>query len=389
MATFRISSSNVAGSLPSVVNDAATPFQQDSVNADTLSVDPGAFLITNGVFAGAFLENTGAWTVSVNGTVWGANGINLGLGNTGTSTITVGADGTVGTWDAGLNGIVVSSSAIIKNFGTILGATNNIDSGAGAGIHLGGGTHTVTNTGTIVGARYAIWDETAGSNDTVTNSGTITGAVALGGGINKLTNSGSVSGIFQNTSYWGGDGADTVVNSGTMTGGVVMYGGINKLTNSGSIGEDIFGFSYIDGSNADAVVNSGTLAGGLYLRNGGANKVTNSGSIGADDAGLSYDGGNKTEMVADNDGADNYKLGAGNDTYHATGAAADGNATTKIDIVDGGTGQDTYSTVAAIAKVSINLDTVSHTEDVIVGLGTLAGKTARGLWLVGATSWRQ
>ncbi len=94
-------------------------FDSDSGNADTLTVDQGAFLIAQGQGAyGARLANTGAWTVNVNGSIVARDGVGLALeaGAASTSKITVGAEGEISGRDAGLH---VLSSATINNAGVI------------------------------------------------------------------------------------------------------------------------------------------------------------------------------------------------------------------------------------------------------------------------------
>ncbi len=187
-------------------------FDSDSTGPDSLTLDTDAFLVAAGGFraSGAHLANTGAWTVSVNGSVVSSYdaGLTLDTGNTGVSMITVGAEGSVRGGDFGM---LVGSSAIIQNAGTISGSTF-------AGIYLvGTGAHTITNTGILEGA-YGILDQGGPNNDTVTNSGTIMGSVALGDGHDTFTNVRTVGGVTTSGNVHGtidlGDGNDK------LTGGV-------------------------------------------------------------------------------------------------------------------------------------------------------------------------
>ena len=121
----------------------ADAFAGDSAGADTLIVDPSAFLVATGAGAyGALLANTGAWNVTVNGSIVSkqARGLVLNPGNAAVSTITVGANGEIG----GLEGLCLFSAATIKNSGKIAGATDGV-------LISGAGTHTITNSGTITG----------------------------------------------------------------------------------------------------------------------------------------------------------------------------------------------------------------------------------------------
>ena len=87
MAIFKKTAAN------SVITNFAAAFNADTVlTADTLIVDPGAFLIsTNPLFHAVDLANTGAWTVTISGSVFGvgSTGISLASGNAAVSTITV------------------------------------------------------------------------------------------------------------------------------------------------------------------------------------------------------------------------------------------------------------------------------------------------------------
>src|SRR5262245_15111903 len=116
MAIFKITS---ATNRFSSTGDAFGPPADDTPGADTLIVDPNAFLIsTDG--NGAFLAATGAWTVSVNGTIVSQSpfaGIVLAPGNSVVSTIKIGADGQV----QGGVGVLLASSANINNAGEIFG----------------------------------------------------------------------------------------------------------------------------------------------------------------------------------------------------------------------------------------------------------------------------
>jgi RTX calcium-binding nonapeptide repeat (4 copies) len=343
----------------------------DTLSADTLIVDPGAFLISTALFFdGAFLAPTDAWTVKVNGSIVSQTdvGIFLGDGNAAVSTIMIGVDGEV----QGVVGIRLASSGNVNNAGTIIA-----DRSAGNGIDIfNGGTHTITNSGEITAA-FAINVVTgtsndtvrnsgiingdivlSGGNDTVTNSHDIVGAVRLGDGTNRLANSGGIFG-----EVFAGAGADTVTNAGHMGGDVNLGDGTNRLTNSGNIFADVF-----TGTGADTVTNfaiigdvtkSGMISGIIFL-GAGNDKFT---------------GGANPEMVRDDDGADIVSFGGGNDTYIAIGnTGADG-----IDIVRGGAGIDTYSASSATTDCAINLDTITHDAGPVhPDAGVIAANTALG-----------
>jgi serralysin len=307
-----------------------TAFSSDSPGADTLIVEPGAFLVSTG-FRGASLAPTGAWTVTVNGSIVSATdaGILLGTGVS-VSTIKIGVDGEV---QGATAGIILSSSANLNNAGTVAA-----EAVGGSGIQISnGGTHVITNSGQITAPSIAIFDIGGTSNDTVRNSGTINGGLLLSGG------------------------NDTVNNSGTINGNVLLGNDTNRLTNSGALN------SVSGGSGSDTVtdfvivgdvIKSGTITGFVSL--GGGNDT--------------FNGGANPETVLDGDGADIMSLGGGNDRYTATGNnGADG-----IDTVRGGAGIDTYDASAAISTVQINLDTVAH-----AGMGLVAANTATGFEIAG------
>src|SRR3954470_11353186 len=93
-------------------------FTDDSLGPDTLIVDAGAYLTATGFDApGARLASTGAWSVTVNGSIFSEQswGMVLVASNPAVSTITLNADGEVG----GSGGILAESAAIIRNFGVI------------------------------------------------------------------------------------------------------------------------------------------------------------------------------------------------------------------------------------------------------------------------------
>jgi hypothetical protein len=300
-------------------------FNSDTSGADTLIVDPAAFLIAvNG--HGAFLAHTGAWTVTVNGSIVGgggfASGIFLDGGNAAISTIKIGVEGEVG----GTNGIFLGSSANLNNAGTIT------SSGFGDAIDIGGGTHTITNSGHILGDI----DDTGGisSNNTVHNSGTIEGTIILlAGGDDTVTNSGVITGSVL--------GANHISNSGIITGGLGGGDSDDTVTNFAIVGD---------------IIKSGIIIGTIHL-NDGNDKFT---------------GGANPEAVADGNGADTVSLGGGKDTYIATGNSG----TDGIDIVRGGAGIDIYDASDAAEAVFINLDTISHLVPANTAIGTdISGTT--------------
>jgi Ca2+-binding RTX toxin-like protein len=321
MAIFRL---KPADSVFTTVSDA---FASDSPTADTLIVDPGAYLITaSAVSNGAFLANTGAWTVTVNGSIVGRNaGIFLGDGNAAVSTIKVGVDGEV---QGGLAGIFAASPANINNAGVI--------SGSAFGIELQlGGTHTITNSGEITATSgVAIRDVTGISNDTVKNSGAINGDINLRGGDDKVTNfvivgdvikSGKITGTIDlgtgNDKFFGGANAETVRDGDGAD--IVSLGGGNDTyiatgASSGDNSIDIVkGGAGIDtydvsGGGGNHLINLDTVAHDLTPISPGAGLQAANTATGTDISGTAKD------TIT---GFENAKGGAGFDVIYGSAAA--------------------------------------------------------------------
>ena len=237
------------------------PPGDDTPGADTLIVDPNAFLITTGALGnGADLANTGAWNVTINGSIISVDptksGIRLDGLNAALSAIKIGVDGSVQGNGAGID---LESSASINNAGRIIAEQ------LGHAIEIiNDGTHTITNSGEISGAAGAAIVHAVGtSNDTVKNSGTISGNVFLS------------------------NGNDTVTNSGVISHGQLSLGdGTNRLTNSGVISDDI-----ICGIGSDTLTDFSILADGS-MKSG---KITGTISLGAGDD--KFTGGANSETV--------------------------------------------------------------------------------------------
>ena len=310
-------------------SSSGSAFHDHTSGADSLTVDEGAYLVaTSSPDDAATLDSQGAWTVTINGSLYAAAangfGIYLTPGNTAVSTIKIGATGEVA---GGTIGIYAYSAVKIQNDGLIV---NKV-------IFNGGYTNSLTNTGTIGQASSpgTIIDGTgsgaltinnsgdifgnvllSGANDTVTNSGTM-GQIDLGGGNNKLTTTansstsiisggagndtvsiagdtdaaqlGDGNNSFTMTStgrtghYYGGSGNDVLKIAGRVDAEIALQEGNNSLTVTGHVdGEQIDG-EISAGAGNDTIVNSGYLkmVVGVYLGNG-TNVVTNSKTFIAD-----------------------------------------------------------------------------------------------------------
>ncbi len=232
-------------------------FDADTNSADSLIVDQDAFLITDGNQPAVDLVATGAWTVTVNGSVFssGGAGIQLFPGNTAVSKIKIGIDGEVYGHSGG-PAIALDSAASITNAGRIVDDTYAVFVTNGVNV-------SVTNSGSIDAQFIAL----AGGNDTVTNTGLLTADLKFGDGTNTLSNSGFIQQVE------GGNDADNFVNSGQISLALALGDGTNSFKNTGIVFSDVGG-----GSGTDTVTNSAVLSGHLDLGDG-ANHVTNSGSI--------------------------------------------------------------------------------------------------------------
>jgi len=270
---------------------------------------------------------------------------------------------------------------------------NNTAKGAiDAGVDLGAGVNVLNNYGAIRGAIVPSIDwvtvTSQGTLATFNNysTGVIYGGIALRlATASVLNNSGTIHGT-----YYGTNGTDTITNSGqidtiityygadavtnTATGhilgdvvlsgaavaaatGVITSvdptqdtGGLgnkldpqfdNVLINQGLIDGAVYGGDIGDSSHlgiADKVVNSGTM-GDVYLYDGNdklddtLGKAIGEIHMGAGDD--TFIGGALGEIVYDEDGKDNYSMGAGNDIIYVVSYDGQSNQ------YDGGAGFDT------------------------------------------------
>lgn len=377
MATYRITTGNSVTT--NTTGDHA--FDDGTAGADTLIVDPGAYLKAMGAAShGALLGGTGNWNVTVNGFVGSTMFSAMVLSENVKANVTIGSAGEI---NGAITGLVLGAQTTVTNAGNIIGQDR--------GISMGGAGSLVLKNAGLVRGDYSIFDSDGFSTDKVTNSGTLDGIVSLGGRDDTLTNSGNISEIvdtgtgndsvvnaktgtivgmvdlgdgndkFTNAGNIAdrlqcGDGNDTVTNSGNIGYTVSLGDGLNKLTNSGNIGYNVFG-----GADRDVVKNTGNIAG--YVDLGGG-----------DD---SYIGGKYRDKVVDSAGSDNSNLGGDDDEYFARGdlnPADDG-----TDIVDGGTGYDVYNASAATDAVYINLDKVAHdASPLFPAAGIVAAGSATG-----------
>jgi RTX calcium-binding nonapeptide repeat (4 copies) len=298
----------------------------------------------------------------------------------------------------GITPITVTADGIILNFSGL-----NIGPDATDGLHLAGGSYTVTVNG-IVGTSVLGGDGiefngitglsrlTVGASGTIfgtygvyaqhathiTNNGVIeaatTGILHVSNGNYTIANNGEINSLGKAIEIIG-SGTHTISNKGTIFSDTdfaidATAGGVERLTNTGKI----FGDVNLGGGN-DTFLNTGyvttvngSVTGNIFM--GAGNDI--------------FTGGIYVDFVVDEAGKDIYKLGGGNDTFFAVGLGSnDGNT----DIVDGGTQLfldltvgafgDIYDASLATASLSINLDSVARTD--VIFSSTLKAKTAVGL----------
>jgi len=307
----------------------------------------------------------------------------------GLSKLSVGAEASIRTTDAGSSGLVLGMPVEVKNAGSIEGEDFGIKASSFGATTAKG--FTITNTvGAEIRGDVAIHNDDANLLMTVKNQGLIGGTftgIEWMGAIN-ITNSGIINGdlialnaastfaaVITNSGFLGqitlSDGNDVIKNSGSTFGALDMRGGDDKLTNSGKITGDLdFGLGN------DVVTNTKTITGNVQLGEGN-NTLTSSGTItgwvkmGAGDDVIkstgsldyvelgagndTFVGGNSDDIVFDDLGNDKYALGGGWDKLYLSS----GN-----DTCDGGAGVDTVGfNVGGAVPCLINLDS----KDVTLG----------------------
>jgi Ca2+-binding RTX toxin-like protein len=141
-----------------------------------------------------------------------------------------------------------------------------------------------------------------------------------------------------------GSGFYTIVNKGTISGSSFSINSafLMKVTNIGTLNGDVISTGVGDDiftnfQKVGKVIKSGTVVGTIDL------------GAGVDH----FNGGAHSETVRDGVGADTYNFGAGNDIYLAVRAA--GGTDVDIDIVNGGSGVDTYDASDTASPVTILL----------------------------------
>lgn len=269
---------------------------------------------------------------------------------------------TVGGYDA-YRAVYVYGGARVRIDGTVFGQTYAVDASPGGVVTLG------------PSARISAWLREgvygAGNDFTLTNYGTVWGArsgVYSAGSTNHLTNYGMISsyGLAAIVSR----GTTTILNTGTLAselaGGsaVLCVGGLIDLSNSGTIVGNVLG-----NNSDDIVINDGLVQGNVVFAGGkdtygGVGRVT--GTVrgeGGDDtlAGGIYDdrldGGADNDILDGGRGNDVLSGGTGDDTFYV-----DALGDRVIEAV--GDGNDTvYTSVSYVLRAGQEIETLAINPD--------------------------
>lgn len=323
----------------------------------------------------------------------------------GTHTITV--DGTVIGADEAINlvGVETQQTVIVGAGGHLISGGDGVVTDAD-GVILDGLNSSMTNAGTITaygsGASVIVRD---GGTTTVSNSGTMTANIAgvwhkFGNGTLVFTNSGLVDSA--GDAFRGGSSVDQVINSGTLIGDVILSGG-NDLYDGrgGSVSGLIHG-----GEGDDRFILSGsaeTLDGGmgsdtLDLAHANVrltvNLATPGLNAGAPVAGDSITGienvtGGRQADKLTGDSRDNHLIGnAGRDTLSGGMGHDVLEGGGQRDVLTGGDGADDFVFLSRGAVDDLILD-FAHASDRIVlegsafGEGQATGALASGHFVSG------
>lgn len=242
---------------------------------------------------------------------------------------------------------------------TIAGVVGTTISSSGSAIGIdffdaqGQSKLTVTATGHVYGATAGVY---CGHLTNVVNAGVIDGGVTgirVGNtqGDFKIVNKGEIHAGNFAIDLFSVSGTHTIVNSGHLFGGIGGFSAIERVSNGGEIdginnllaGNDVF----VNMLKVGHKIHHGLVLGEILMGDG--NDI--------------FVGGKFHESVSDEGGKDKYKLGAGDDDFHAAGEAGAGDAFT--DTVDGGAGVDWYNASGATVNLKINLDSKSHVDPLL------------------------
>jgi len=272
----------------------------------TAIVDPFANILADGAGVTALELNSGPWTVTINGSVRSNQfyAVELSISGSFVSNLAIGRDGDV--FAGGFGAILAMHPTNITNSGRITGPVNS-----GIAITEGGsGNYAIKNlkSGLIEG---------------------FNGIQIFGTGVHTIVNAGTISTPISALAIDTHEGAEHVTNWGRISGQISLGDGNDIFTNFHKVGR---------------VIKNGITEAQINLGEG--NDTFNGGSAG--------------EIVQDAGGKDTINLGRGADQFFGVL----GGGTDLADRIDGGKGIDTYVAPPGFSAVSINLDTVTHTDSI-------------------------
>jgi autotransporter-associated beta strand protein len=385
------------------------------------------------VAANSRVINSGAGTIIFGGTITAANGINLGIGGTGSTTISgvYGATATSATmtkWDAGtltVSAASITTGLVRVNGGTLsYGINDAFATGAltVAGGTLNLGTFNETNIGTVTLISGSIINSngTASITSTATvvaESGTISAvlgsAVAAGiaknsagrfilSGNNTFTstsiavNAGYLNLTHSNALGAAGTALTTTISAGatlelensitipsvkaiTVNGtGVANAGAIRNISGTNSIGANVvLGTTNVRINSDSGTLTFPTMSGNTFNSIfGGAGATTVSGIISTTTGGLTKDGAGTLTLSGVNTFTGATNLIEGTIIANSTSSIGDGSATNTL-IFRGGTLQATGTITSPINR-AINLYSGVGTIDTNGNAVSLAGTVGSG-----------
>ncbi len=364
-------------------------------------------LTNNGTIDGGIYTGDGDRKIVNTGTIF--DDISTSNGTNGTGIDDVNNSGTVNHLELRGGNDILTNSGIVRN-GASMGLGNDTVKNLAAGIIKNGigfdeGNNVLENAGQIFGGINA-----GSGNDKFTNQSTgyIIDTINAGDGDNTYTNLGQQNGWFTS-----GNGNDKVDNEKTFFGNILtglgsgigdnvingtvghIYGqvimsdytldpitgnitntdptgdGANSLTNSGIIEGRVLG-----GDGVDTFINKGFINNEVrtYAGNDSIDNTLGKG-IGEVWMGVGDDtfmGGAVNETVHDQEGADKYLMGAGNDTIFVEVDDGTNN------IYDGGAGIDTLDFSHVITANGINLTMASSTNILVSAVNLTFGAETLG-----------
>jgi hypothetical protein len=270
-------------------------------------------------------------------------------------TLTTTASGTIQGASYGIG--VYGTSGTIANAGRIQGT-------GVFGVFLGGANVTqLSNSGTITGGQYGVWNRDSSTLTTFTNSGLVNGDTVWG----FISSNGSTLGTLTNTS------------SGTIQAGdygIGIYETSGTISNAGFVkGTSAVGLWTGGGANAITLLeNTGTFTGGLrgvQLSNGTITTLNNSGLVNGDyDWGFFFEAGSLGTLT---------NSGTIQSAYHGIGAYGTSGTISNSGLVNAPAGFSLYAE-GTVSEFS-NTGTMTATEygAYFKGSGLLASGSNGGL----------